>query len=88
MATRLAGPAPISALIFVQRADDHTVTRLSPLEALGALVRQSPWVMIDDAHARRHLDALRQMASLPCFRLRHTPSELHTVSVILGALVA
>jgi len=77
-----------SALILVERATEHSVTKLGPLEALGALVRQSPRVMIRDAHARAHLDALRTTATLPTFRLRHTPAELHTISDVLGELLS
>jgi predicted ATPase len=80
--------ARLSALIVIERAARHEVTKLGPLEALGALVRQSPWVMIRDAHARAHLDALRSAATLPCFRLRHTPAELHTIASVLGEMLA
>jgi len=79
----LASRARVVALVFVERAECHAITTLGPLAALGALVRQSPWVIIDDAYACPHLDALRRAAALPSFRLEHTPAELHTVARIL-----
>jgi predicted ATPase len=88
MSVPCARSARASALILVERAAEHAVTKLGPLEALGALVRQSPWVMIRDAHTRAHLDALRSTATLPAFRLRHTPAELHTIADVLGGLLS
>ncbi len=82
-----AGAARVSAVILLERAEVLAVAALGPVEALGTLVRQSPCVLIDDAHARAHLDALRRAASLPCFRFRHTPAELHTIAQILGDLL-
>jgi len=79
--------APVAGLIMVERSDEHSVERLGPLEALGALVRQSPLVMIDDAYSRAHLDALRRAVMVPCFRLRHTPVELHTVARVIGGML-
>ena len=79
--------APVAALLFLQRSDRHAMTPIGPLEALGALIRQSPWVILDDAHTRAHLDALRRTASLPAFRLEHTAQELHSLAgVLCGAL--
>ena len=52
--------------------------------ALAALVRQSPWVMIGDTQSRMHLNALRDIAAVPSFILRHTPAELHTIARVLG----
>jgi hypothetical protein len=79
----LAREAPVAALLFVEQAEPHTITPLGPLAALAALVRQSPWVIIDDAYASSHLDALRRAAALPTFRLAHTPAELHAMARIL-----
>lgn len=83
----LAREAPVAALLFVKRAARHVITALGPLAALAALVRQSPWVIIDDAYASSHLDALRRAAALPSFRLEHTPAELHTLAGILTEAV-
>lgn len=79
--------ARTAALLFVQRADALSLQPLGTVEALAALVRQSPWVILRDAHAARHLAALRRIATLPAFRLGHTPAELHGIAAVLaGAL--
>lgn len=79
----LARTAPVAALVFVHRAEKHTIAPLTPVAALAALVRQSPWVILGDTYARSHLDALRRTAALPSFRLDHTPAELHTIARVL-----
>ena len=84
MAAPPARTAKVCAIVMLERAAEHAVARLTPLEALGALVRQSPLVMIDDGHSRRHLDALRRIVAVPCLRLRHTPAELHSIAHVLG----
>ena len=83
-----ARTARVAALVMLERAEERTVARLGALEALAALVRQSPLVMIDDGHSRPHLDALRRTVALPCFRLRHTPAELHGVAPLLHSVLA
>jgi hypothetical protein len=80
--------ACIAALVFVERSERHAIVRLSPLGTLGALVRQSPWVIIGDAHAPAHLVALRRAAALPSFHLQHTPAELFTISRVLTEAIA
>ena len=59
------------------------MSRLAPVVALAALIRQSPWVIIPDAHTPTHLAALSRLAAIPCFAFAHTPAELHTVASIL-----
>ena len=88
MDARLARAARVSAVLFIERANDLTVARIGALEALGALIRQSPWVMAGDAHSRRHLEALRGVAALPCFHLGHTPAELRTAADVLDRMLA
>lgn len=78
-----ARTARVCAIVMVERAPESGVARLGPLEALGALVRQSPLVMVDDGYSRRHLDALRRIVAVPCLRLRHTPAELHSIARVL-----
>ena len=78
-----ARTARAAALVFVERSDRHETVPLTPLAALARLVRQSPWVILDDPYARTHLDALRRAAALPSFLLRHTPAELHTIAGVL-----
>ena len=88
MAVPAAHGAFVAALVFVERAERHATARLTTLGALGALVRQSPWVIIDDAHTRAHLAALTRTASLPCFHLRHTEAELFTIGDVLTEAIA
>ena len=77
----------VAALLFVHRTDSLSVRPLGTVDALAALVRQSPWVILRDSHAASHLAALRRIASLPAFRLGHTPAELHGIAAVLaGAL--
>jgi hypothetical protein len=85
-----AGPmrAPLEAVVFLSRSDRYTMTRLGAVAALGALVRQSPWVIIEDASSRGHLDLLRRVASLKVFHLEHTHEELHTIAGVLTRAVA
>jgi hypothetical protein len=80
MTAALASRARIAAVVFLERDGSDTIHPLSRTEALAALVRQSPWVMIDDAHAGRHLAALSDIARrVPTFRLRHSPVQLKRI---------
>jgi hypothetical protein len=75
-------------LLFIHRGRRHVIERLGPVAALAALVRQSPWVILDDAWSRAHLSALRAVATLPSFRLAHTSGDLHTIGRTLTALMS
>ena len=88
IAARSVQSASIAALVFVSRAQRLTVERLTPVATLAALVRQSPWVILDDAHSRAHLEALRRAAALPAFSLSHTRAELHTISGVLEEMLS
>jgi hypothetical protein len=83
VAAPLADRAPLAAVIFVHRAAALSVLPLSPVEALAALVRQSPWVILNDRHAPAHLAALQRISTLPAYRLGHTPAELHGIADVL-----
>jgi hypothetical protein len=73
--------APVGALALVHRSSRDALTPASPTEALAALIRQSPTVLMDDAHAARQLAALTALvASVPVFHLEHTPRQLHLIS--------
>ena len=87
MALPLARTAAVAAVILLERAETHSVVSVGPLEALAVLVRQSPAVMIDDDHARAHLQTLTRAAALLCFRVHHTPAELHTIPTVLSDLL-
>lgn len=84
----LADRATVAAVIFVHRAPDRSVERLSAVDALAALVRQSPWVILNDRHAPAHLAGLRRIAALPAYRLGHTPAELHGIADVLRDVIA
>jgi hypothetical protein len=50
------------------------------------LIAQSAWVLIPDDDARRHLDALRAIATqVPAYRLTHSPRQLHVIDQTLLA---
>ena len=78
----------VAAIVFLSRGERRAMHRLSAVAALGALIRQSPWVIIEDAHAARHLAALRDAAGLPVYQLEHTPAELHTIAKLLTEAAA
>jgi hypothetical protein len=85
-----AGPmrARLAAVVFLARSERFSMTRLGAVAALGALVRQSPWVILEDAASRDHLDVLRRVASLKVFHLEHTHEELHTIASVLARAIA
>ena len=79
--------APVVAIVLVERAAAFAITSAGPVSALAALVRQSPWVILDDEYARPHLDLLRHAAAQPVFRLKHTLAELRSLpDVLLGVV--
>ena len=78
---------PVSALLLLERSPVFAITRLGPADCLAALIRQSPWVILGDGESRRHLDALRRMATSPAFHLRHTAAELRRIAEILTGVL-
>ncbi len=69
--------APLGGLVFLVRGERDVVTPLAPTAALSALVPQSPWVLLADAHAAAHLAALSHVAThVPAFRLEHSSRQL------------
>ena len=72
-----ARSAPLGGVVLPVRGTRDAMTRIAPLEALTALVRQSPWVMLGDRAAREHLDLLaRLVVTTPAWRLEHTAAIL------------
>ncbi|HEX6745811.1 MAG TPA: hypothetical protein VF092_00750 [Longimicrobium sp.] len=64
--------APLAGFLF-PRVDAHLPTRLSPItgsEALGGLMRQSPWLLADRAVAAEVLGFLRAACERPAYALR------------------
>ena len=54
---------------------------------LASLVRQSPWVLIDDEDAPHHLTVLAAAAdSVPAYHFAHTESQLEELPSTLARL--
>ncbi len=82
----VARSAPLERIVFLNQGPTDTLMSVPAVEALVELVRQSAWVLIPDADARRHLDALREVATrVPAFRLTHSPRQLHAIADTLLA---
>jgi hypothetical protein len=89
MSVPTARRARVVALFFVARGSSMQLTRMTPVAALAALVRQSPWVILGDAGARQHLAALRHVASsVPAFRFEHTADGLHAIPMAITRALA
>ena len=80
--------APVRALLFLGRAETDRVRRVGPAVTLASLVRQSPWVLIDDGDAARHLSMLTGVAaSVPAYELAHTELQLQELPTTLASLM-
>lgn len=88
MTMRGAQSAAVAAIVLIERAPEFAIASAGPVSALAALVRQSPWVILDDEYARPHLDLLRHAASQPVFHLRHTAAELHSIGAVLQRVLS
>jgi hypothetical protein len=78
----------VRALLFLERAVRDRVLRVGPALTLASLVRQSPWVLIDDEEAPRHLNVLAAAAeSVPAFHLEHSETQLEELPATLGRLL-
>lgn len=78
--------APIAGIAFLERGKADAITRIDEQSALVSLIRQSPWVMIPDVHAGRHLRTFGWLAaSVPVFRFIHTERQLLDVASTLEA---
>jgi hypothetical protein len=82
--TGYASAAPVRALAIVARSSRDELTIASPTDVLAALVRQSPTVLLNDAHAARQLTTLAALVNaVPVFHLRHSPRQLHRIATTL-----
>lgn len=83
-----ARSAPVAACIFPERSAVDRATPAAQTESLARLIAQSPWVLLDDAHAAPHFRALHRLAgAVPAFRLEHTERALlHAADTLAGAL--
>ena len=79
--------APVAAIVFPAQTGRDAADRLGATAALAAIVRQSPWALLGDADAPRHLAALRDLAAaVPAFRLEHTARQLRRIARTLDTL--
>jgi hypothetical protein len=80
--------APVRALLLLERSQRDRLLRVGPAVALAALVRQSPWVLIDDADAPQHLTALAGLAeAVPAYHLAHSEDQLDQLPRTLSGLL-
>ena len=76
----------VGGMVFLDQGQADRLTRISAVEALVHLIAQSAWVLIPDDDARRHLEALRAVATrVPAYRLTHSPRQLHVIADTLLA---
>ena len=74
----------VGALALIHRSTRDALTPASPTEALAMLIRQSPTVLLNDAHSARQLTALAALvSSVPVFHLEHSPRQLHLIATTL-----
>lgn len=79
--------AGLRAIVFLERSRRDRMLRLGPAVTLASLVRQSPWVLIDDADAPRHLGVLATVAeSVPAYHLAHSELQLEELPRTLATL--
>ena len=79
--------ARVRTIVFLARSDRDRALRVGPAVTLASLVRQSPWVLIDDEDAPRQLAVLAEVAeSVPAYHLAHTESQLSELPRTLAAL--
>lgn len=79
--------APVQTILFLERSQRDRVLRVGPALALASLVRQSPWVLIDDGDAPAHLTLLAATAeSVPAYHFAHTESQLEALPGTLARL--
>lgn len=82
--TGFASVAPVGALALIHHSSRDALTPASPTEVMAALIRQSPTVLLNDAHAVRQLTALAALVnSVPVFHLEHSPRQLHLIATTL-----
>jgi hypothetical protein len=81
-----ARSAALSRIVFLAQGPTDDLAPVPAVDALVELVRQSAWVLIPDANARQHLEALREISTrIPAFRLTHSPRQLHAIADTLLA---
>jgi hypothetical protein len=69
--------ARLGAMIFIRQGSNGSLTRFGQSDALTALIRQSPWVLLGDASSGMHFESLGRIArSVPSFEFVHGHDEL------------
>ena len=80
----LARCARIAGVLLLKHDAVHQFHRVGADVALGALVRQSPWVLLGDAMAIDHYRALHRLVeTVPVFQLTHSAAQLGTIAAML-----
>jgi hypothetical protein len=83
----VARRAPVRTILFLERSERDRILRVGPAVTLASLVRQSPWVLIDDEDAPSHLTVLAAAAeSVPAYHFAHTESQLDELPRTLAKL--
>ncbi len=79
--------APVRTILFLERSERDRVLRVGPAVTLASLVRQSPWVLIDDEDAPRHLTVLAAAAGIvPAYHFAHSELQLEELHRTLAKL--
>ena len=80
----VAARAPVAGVVLLAQSREYRFERATIADALSALVRQSPWVMLGDPSAKTHYHALHHLVrSVPVFELGHSAAQLDTLATTL-----
>lgn len=84
----VVGRAHVRAIMLLEHSDRDRALRVGPAITLASLVRQSPWVLIDDDDAPHHLAVLTTLAEgVPAYHLAHTELQLEELPRTLEELL-
>ena len=73
--------AQLGAIVFIRQGAHGSLRKCGPRDALTALIRQSPWVLLGDASSSVHFEALGRIAqSVAAFEFVHGREELLRIS--------
>lgn len=71
------GHAQLGAMIFIKQGENGLLRKCGQADALTALMRQSPWVLLGDDMSNSHFEALGHIAgTVPSFEFVHGHDEL------------
>jgi hypothetical protein len=81
--------ARLGAMIFISQGAKGSLTRCGQSDALIALIRQSPWVLLGDTNSGMHFEALgRVAASVPSYEFVHGHDELLRIDELIKPLAS